>query len=361
MKYFTKMMINDLAENLNMGNIGFQTSDSIPWFFYVKLNTNIEGMKNIVDERLPVWKIENIERTSELLDEYLTYAKVFYEGDKDYFNLLTSQFDKKLIFDLVVNATNYDLENFDEYVEKKTRILKTKVNKGSFNFGEIELPFGKANVNAIIRKTPSKLEGPYKMIISLESELGKFTLPAITFGLEKNKAYVYAVQAKKEKEENELAKKLDRYFRKFNKDIDLDELEGKVSPNALASTVIFFEYLKKLGIKRVVAPVYMPVRYFSRLLKNEGLEDINNNERQKNEELIDRDQFSMTNRFSANLLRYSLHFAECSFGFNDMTDEINLEFSKSNKKSLGDNEIYIFQKQVNGLFEKENEDEEEMQ
>ena len=111
------MMINDLAENLNMGNIGFQTSDSIPWFFYVKLNTNIEGMKNIVDERLPVWKIENIERTSELLDEYLTYAKVFYEGDKDYFNLLTSQFDKKLIFDLIVNATNYDLENFDEYVE----------------------------------------------------------------------------------------------------------------------------------------------------------------------------------------------------------------------------------------------------
>lgn len=355
------MLINDLAESFNMGNIAFQTSDTIPWLYYVKLNTNIEGKVNIVDDRLPIWKISNFDRTTDLLDKYIIIARDFYAGDKEYYGFLSSQFDKKLIFDLVVNATSYELENFDEYIEKKIKILRTNVKRETINIGEIDFPFGKVNAKATIRRTPSKLEGPYKIAITFESELGSFTLPTVTFGLEKDKAHVYAVQAKKEKEENKLAKNLDRYFRKFNKDVDLEELEGKVSPNALASTVVFFEYLKSLGINKVVAPVYMPVRYFSRIIKNEELDNISNEEKQEQEDLIDRDQFNMTNRFSANLLRYSLHFNECKFDFNDITDEINLRLVKTHKKDFSENEIYNFQNQVNKLLEKENEDEEEMQ
>ena len=344
MSEYTTKIIKNLEQSLHRGEIILESMDGVPWVYYVLANTISDGKIDIVGNNLPTWDINHIGTISNLLDEYLDVARKFYHVYKVRYNLYDEEHDKKLIFDLMINATNFDLANFEQYIEKRTQMLTTPVKLGKMSLGAIQTQFGSVELYAEIAKIDSKLEGPYKFSVLCKNELGEFHLPAITFGFVDKTCYMYAIQGSKQKEESVLAKKLDRYFRKFNKDIDPEDITGQVSPNALASATIFMSYLKSVGIKDVIAPVFLPSRYVGAFQSSER-KKVSEEERQNLRETIDRNQFNMTNRFSYTLARYAEHFGQDKFVYNDVLEEIHLALSSVYDKR-DDNEIYTFRSQI---------------
>ena len=170
------------------------------------------------------------------IEEYLLEARRFYKQDQQYFELNDSSFDEKLIMDLFVNATNFDLDNIERFVKKRTEMLKEKsVQCETACLGE----FLGNDIVVKISKNKSNLEGPYRFDIIFKKDDEKFNLPRITFGRIKNQMYIYSLQGERKKQENKLAKRIDRYFRKANKGVDMeDEILSQISTNALISCLI---------------------------------------------------------------------------------------------------------------------------
>lgn len=344
MSEYTTKLITEIGKELNEGEVSFDANDGIPWNFYVQANTDIEGKVYLANENAPMWKVSDLETVGKLTDDYLTKAREFYRTDNRHYNLPEQEFDKKLLFDLVVNETNYDWNNFEQYILMKTAMLWAKVRLGKIDLGAIDTPYGKVKVSAEISKNQSKLEGPHKFQVTLENELGRFVLPANTFGVVNGKVYLYTIQAPKEKQENILAKKMDRYFRKFNKGLDMTELEAQISTNALASLTAFATYMKENGAKEFFAPVYLPARYIAKemSIKHNEKDEEQAIEKQKK---LNQDQFNITNKFVYTIMRFAWHFDECELDFDDARQMVH--FTQSDRpREKNDNEIYSFQKAI---------------
>ena len=343
MREETKKIISEVSDELRNGEITLETRDEVPWNFFVQMNV-LDGTNRVSgNENVPTLNIADIENLTIAADSYLSVAREFYQDQKANYNLDEYNFNKKLIFDLLVNGTNYDLLNPRQYIDTRTKMLNTKVQEGKFNLDKIKMPFGWTSLRIEIKKNDSKLEGPYKFTPIFESDMGEFVAPSITFGIVEKTAVVYAIQAKKDKQENPLAKKMDRYFRKFNQDISEEEIEGKISPNALAAATIFFACMQRQGIKNIVAPAFLPARYTS-ALKSPKHKNLSDEERSFAVEKIDRDQYNMTNRFTYTFVRYATHFDGCEFNYNDDTQISYLTLS--NKHQSSDNEIFGFRAQI---------------
>ena len=193
------------------------------------------------------------------------------------------------------------------------------------------MPQGNMTLDVNITKNDSKLEGPYKFNIKFTSNGETFTLPNIVFGITGHKAHVYTIQGKRNRDNSALAKKLDRYFRKFGKNIDEKDIEGEVSTNALAAITIFSSYMKNQGIAEIEAPVYLPLRYkTAEILQKERL---------------DADQFNITNRFAYTLLRYATHFEDSDFYYDESSQKCYLKIN-DNIHQHDDNEIYNFEGKI---------------
>lgn len=339
----TKELIKEVLKELKNGEVTLEAKDGIPWKFFAKLNVSDGETTSFEDALLPTLLVKNIDDISARIDSYLDVAKTFYALDKSVYNLYEDTFEKKLVFDLILNATNYDFLNFDKYVDLRTEMLKTKVEETEINIGNITFPFESVNLSVKIKKNDSKLEGPYKLTPIFKSANGTFVAPSITFGIVNKTVFVYAIQSQRDKQENTLAKKLDRYFRKFNKDVDLNEIEGMVSSNALASATIFFACMNRQGIKDVVAPAFLPGRYFGTKSAIEN-KKIDATEKEDKLEKHDKNQFNMTNRFTYTLARYAMHFDGCEFVYDDNTQLSHLTLSKEHGE--GDNEIFDFKNQI---------------
>ena len=343
MKRYIINIIHNLVDEFDQGCVFLDTTDEIPWSFYLAINTNIEGKVKSVEGNAPTLVISDLEKTAGFLEEYLKRARVFYGVEQSRYDLTKESFDKKLIFDLIANGTNYDLCNFEQYVQVKTEMLKKAEKIGKINLGLMELPFGKVRAMVSISKNESKLEGPYKFEVYFENEQGSFALPSSTFGIVGNKVFIYTIQAKKGKQDSRLAKKMDRYFRKFNKGLDMAEPEAQVSTNALAALTTFVTYMQANGIKEFFAPAFLPARYIAKDLSN--LHRISDESLVEEQEKLDRNQFNMTNKFLYTAMRFAWHFDEYNFEFDELRERVCFSAGKGPREK-SDNEIYDFQNVV---------------
>ena len=92
-------------------------------------------MTSKIKDSAPIVKVNDKERFNSLIAKYLTIAKKFYHEDRDYFELTEEAFYKKLITDLFVNATNFNLNNIEDYIQERIYLL---INS-KIECGEIEL------------------------------------------------------------------------------------------------------------------------------------------------------------------------------------------------------------------------------
>lgn len=313
---YVEELTDCVFKQAEQGRIKLENDTISPWVFYVKFYSKDMEMNNDV----PTVIIRNKKRFLENIKTYLAEARTFYESDKEYFELTERSFDEKLVMDLFVNASNYDLHNIEDYIIDRTRMFKARISEGTVCLGQYE----NCTIYARTMKCKSNLEAPFQFHIWLKQNDERFVLPSISYGVDNHQANIYAIQGMRTKQENKLAKKMDRHFRKVNKGIDSeDEILSKVSPNALVSLAIFLAYKNELGINSVSAVNFMPIRYNANLvagtIKNEQAEE-------QFLEKHDLNQFNITNRFMYTLIRYAHQFG-LDYDYDEIKERLNLSLT----------------------------------
>lgn len=267
------------------------------------------------------------------VEDYLAEAREFYKEDIEYLGMTTvpDQFDKKLILDLLKNVNISDCHNIYNYIQTRTKFLKTKVETDRKLIGEFD---GLKIYNQVYANTKvhSSLEGPYTSKYYIVNQEGcVYDLPKVLFGDDGENVYLFAIQREKKKQLSDLSdkqicqakldekldKKLDRYFRKVNKNVDLGSEIAKVPPTALVSLTLFCSELLGKNKTNVIFPGFMPIRY--QATRNSVLKKAQTKEQAR--ELIqkhDENQYNMTNRFNLLLERFCHHFKDSELEFDDV-------------------------------------------
>lgn len=341
----TKKIVENIFAQAEKGEIAIGDEKSGIWSFYVKFCARINGQNRggfdgaIID-------IPNYDLFLKKTEDYLTKAKEFYYEDKDYFELSENSFEEKLFFDLIVNSNSFEQKNILSFIDKRKNMIKETLPCGEKFIGEFE---GK-RLYCKISKNHSNLESPYKMTFTFKSEEGEFVLPMVSFGKTGDYMEVFAVQNKKEKQTCVLAKKLDRYFRKLNSGVDMEDIIGNVSPNALASLALFSSLCEKGGVKEIVAPDFLPIRYNATLsAKGKLSEEVRGDALEK----VDKDQFNITNKFMYLFLRYNFHFPSSIVDYD--IDKGEMTLSLNGKEKNGKNIIYsLYDVPKVNVFKREN-------
>lgn len=185
-------LLKDVLNQTQFGNVKIKTLDGDSWKFYVDLQSEYSTKENNGHMALV------INHKATFIKKLLSYLKLaceFYNKDQSYFNLNDESFAKKLILDLFVNATNFDLNNIEKYIELRTEMLQGQSLEQDVVIGE----YMGCEIKVNVSKTRSNLEGPYKFGISIEKDGEKFNLPSLMFGLINDKVYLYSIQGKKRK------------------------------------------------------------------------------------------------------------------------------------------------------------------
>lgn len=320
-------IINSLFNEAKSGEVCIACSFGADWKYFVGFETKIGDQQSI--SNLPTIIIPNLKQFETLITQYLSIAKSFYTEDQKYFDLTNDSYIKKLILDLIVNASSYDFENFYSYISLKTKMLTSKQVLGNLDLGQFSY-YNKNkpidfNISATIIKNKSNIEAPFCFTPICEDEFSNtFQLPSINFAIVDNICYVYSIQNLNKQDKNALSKTLDRLFRQVNNGVDEEFLN--ISPNALVGFTIFNEYLKQNKIDKIVSPNFLPIRYNEKICKNVEIYSQEPDILKIKLEEIDRVQYNITNKFMDMFLRYNLHFDNTNISYNDIKDEINLIF-----------------------------------
>lgn len=351
MKKRIQEIFKSLIKDAESGKITLATKDGIDWNYNVKFYYDIQGTTNVQDNDVPILQIPNFSRAMEVLEKYI---KVMH---KDYMyamveeNFTEDGFDKYLMLTALINCTNYDFENFIPYLEKRIQMVENKQTPITFELGKV---YGYDLVAQITQTTPN-LEAPSKFTpIFLDENGERYVLPSIVYGYYDDKVYVGAVQGEKgNQKDQEIGRRLDRFFRKVNKGVDMQDIEGQVSPSALVSMTMFLEYMKSQGKIKVVAPCFMPIRARTTMENiearfNSGYEPYDKDWKDAEIQKKERDQFNITNRLMYLFRRYNWHFDDSECYFDDIEESMKIWLKPQQTKT--DNIIFNIQKAAEYKF-----------
>ncbi len=323
----TRNIIEDVINQAKNGIVKIGDSEDNLWVFYPRFYTNIEGNTTTTNTKYPTINIPDYKKFISYVETYLKTAEKFYENESEYFDLKGENFDKKLFLDLIINASFYDFEDIYSYIFNRTKMLQDNVEIGTHFLGN----FYDLKITSKISKNYSNLESPYRFDVIFSNENHSFQLPSIFFAFQDSKVYVMAIQNLNKAEQNPLSKKLDRFFRKVNKNVPTDDIISNVSPNALVALTVFLSYCQKLNKTEVIDQSFQPLRYHSNKVasynKSKTLD-----EKHAFIEKHDKNQFNITNKFLYTFLRYEYHFSNAETFFDDNTQTLHLYLSKENPK-----------------------------
>ncbi|MBE7074203.1 MAG: hypothetical protein E7379_03845 [Clostridiales bacterium] len=332
----TKRIIEKVFSQAREGCIDIKDKNKESWLYWLKFYAKIEGQANGGDDSHFIVDIPDFDLFVLKVDKYIQKAYKFFAVEKEHYDLTPESFKEKIFMSLMLNMSFSDAKNVYQYIDLRIKMLDREFDAETFKLGEIKYSKGamdkNARIKAKIKSTRSNLEAPHCITFSIENTDGTYALPSIFFGIANKTAYVYAVQRKRAIEDGNIVKDLDRYFRKLNKGVDIDDVEGNVSPNAVVAFTLFCAYLKNMGIKNVIGKDFLPLRYSAVADGPNGL----NNERR---ERLDRDQYNMTNKLMYLFLRYSHHFKNCPASYDADQGEMELNLN-GDFESEKDNIIY---------------------
>ena len=289
-------------------------------------------------------------------------------------SFLTLILDKEDNFEATIltllwnNATEDDFKNPIEYIKRYISFMDqpTNLNLNTYeNIGYSSIL--DSDIEVCIKEEEIYEETPYGFYMRATNGNLYYNFPVIRFGIHDNKAYIYAIQQRKEKntEEKDIfdyQKKIHRRLFKvnenFTKEENIDNIEYPenltgISPSALVSLTYLLSLLNNENINDVIVPIFLPVRYNAKeisylykidLLKKKGydVEFINNeyhNLLNKHEEI----QRNLSDKLLRHFRRLDLLFENIkitSMPF-ELDNNIHLnvdEYKNSNNRLL--NEIY---------------------
>lgn len=365
-----KAILDELFFEAKNKRVRFDTPNSeigkeAPWMmnskFFVKINGNFNGKNSGV----PVAEIPNEKLLIDYLMKYLDLATKFYAFEQERDDLTDRAFIKRLIFDLFINCSVADLNDVYRHIKTRTEMLKEdnlKLNSVFLGYYQAE-KIGRCLVTASIMQNHSCMESPLRFQIEFMGQNGEeFMLPAILYGIDGKTCYIGAVQNFYTSQKTQLSKKLDRHFRKVNKDIPETSIESEVSPNAVVAFAIFVAYLKQIGVNKVCGTNFLPIRYQTKFEaqrlfairekkrleeKQDSGELLTEKEKQLLSELqsktpseyaedtTNKIQFNVTNRFTYLFARLEFHFDNLEFDYSDYENKIYLKLNDKSYTKQG--------------------------
>ena len=292
--------------------------------------------QNIEDNSFPTLVIKNEEESFLELKKYL---ELELEKKRKIINFVNNKEEnqmKLLMTYLFVNATTEDFLNPVYYIRRYREFL----NDDTFSYLEdgkcIKLS-GVLNCDleiknqsqSVFMETPNRLEIAF--VKEEDGEKISYNLPNISYGININngekECYIYSMLNKKDSNNDssvneKFVKDISRKLYKLNKNVldqesreYLDYKNGvsdyypenisDVSPSFVMALVIFLSLLKKQGITRVKGVPYLPVRYLSRNIAANSINDANKmNKLKERNDLI---QTNITNKFIRTIRRAVYH------------------------------------------------------
>lgn len=290
---------------------------------------DITNAREFSNAMIPTLIIKDREKLNKSIERYVYLAREFYNEDHRLEDV--SNRDKYIIASLLSNILVTDFNDFNSLFERHSNFLEDKSLEelqDPVNLGYVD----KLKSNVVVKVTKQSIvqETPYGMEISLQDENNDliYKFPTIRFGIDNNKAYIYAVQ----QDETVENKKIERLLRKVGEGFDeknseRDEIENpenlySVSPWSLVALSIFIPIIKNYtNVDEFVAPYFLINRYNAveisyEILKEKYKEHMEDEHIkamiQKKEDAVnghDDLQRNITDKFIRNFRRLDHHFA----------------------------------------------------
>lgn len=217
---------------------------------------------------IPTLVIKNKEKFYELLKNYLIIAKEHY-SEADFPSEIRDNdklVEKTILTLLWSNATLYDFENPEQFLEKRISFFKKLDIKNDF-YSEIL----NANVTLTIKKTKIYSETQYFLETTISNDEDLYKLPNIYFGVHDNKLYIYAIQNDVYTNKTTFNKKINRHLYKLNDNFDLinndyeNYLDGNTKDVSLNFVYALFYALRyfsqNFDITEIDIPTFLPSRW----------------------------------------------------------------------------------------------------
>lgn len=312
----------------------------------------------------PTLIIKDREELNSSITRYVELAKDFYKDDFRVEDV--SNKDKYIITSLLVNTLVTDFNDLNNLFERHSNFLEDKSLEEfqkPINLGYVDKL--KSNVVVEVTKQSIVQETPYGMEISLQDENDDtiYKFPTIRFGIDNNKAYIYAVQQDKVIEN----KKVERLLRKVGEGFDeknseKDEIENpenlySVSPWSLVALSIFIPIIKNCAnVDEFVAPYFLINRYnaveISYEILKEKYKDNMEDARvksiiQKKEAAVnshDDLQRNITDKFIRNFRRLDHHFGNIDIDMFPLEQDSMIHFKVGDELECNNSllkEVYI--------------------
>ena len=351
----TQEILTELFAEAELGTVYFKVNSDIhPWKFGMELFSNIEGKNNATHTNAPVVQIPNYQSFVEHVENYLSIAQPFYIAEKAYFDLTDDSYKKKLIANLFASATNFDFNDILNFVDlRAAQLQNTLPTEEPFELGTLN----GATIFAKIKKNPSNLEGPYNMEFFASHKKEIFPLPSVTFAIANDNLYVYALKYTDTKGvdpetketthtvvngkpviDTKFKEEMNNFFHTITLNSHSKGVERNVSPNSLVSLAMFLSFFKDSGVKEVIAPDFMPVRYSTNQAAIKNKTVLNPELLEVRLEQHDNDQNNITNKFMYLFLRYNRNFPENEIEYDDIRQEMRMRLVPT--KTHGENLIY---------------------
>ncbi|MBO7508412.1 MAG: hypothetical protein J6T39_02065, partial [Clostridia bacterium] len=197
-------VVKELLEELSQENVKITATDGGVWQYSTKMDTKIEGRNNTLVSNSIVLNIPDYNLFVRKIGKYLDVASKFYEKDKEYFMLDGNEYLKRLVLDLFLNATNYDLYNIYNYIDFKKDMLSTEYKDKTFELGTLKVGNETLTIFGSIKRQKFNMEAPYAFEVCLSNGIENFVLPSILFGTTSDTAVVYAIQNLHREQETQL-------------------------------------------------------------------------------------------------------------------------------------------------------------
>lgn len=269
-----------IIDNYKKSNIIFSTR--IP-----EDNIFIEAVSNNKRVFIPTLNINNKNLFNKLLTEYVFLAKAFYIDDKNYIfldSLEKEKYSKEkvILTNLWANATVEDYNNPYKFLSKRISFLKNTI---CFNESVCYSEVLDSTINIEIIDNTIFCETPQKIRITISNNDDLYVLPDVYYGLDDNKAYIYAIQNAKDIniENSKYQKKIKRLMFKVNDNFDTkketDRVENikDITSSFLLSANIATSFLNNLGVEELSIHSFLVSRWNEKELLFDQIFEYNKN------------------------------------------------------------------------------------
>jgi len=254
---------NQIIKEATKGRINCYLYFNMPFSTFIGETNELYKceFKNSNELLIPTLMIKDKNLFNKLLIEYTNLALEFYNDynyPEEILNYKMYESDKickekVILATLWSNATVEDFVNPIGFLEKRISFLKNNLTNIEAGYSETL----KGNIAIKFTKDNLLNETPYQMEITLTNEINEiYFFPKIKLGIDKNKAYIYAIQ-NKEQDKTNYVKKVNRNLYKINENFQDDYEEDNlkdVTPSFVVATNICLSYLKQLDVEEVLVP-----------------------------------------------------------------------------------------------------------